>query len=138
MYVIAIGQLLIFYKFITVLNGKTDGILILEDSIQWATSTVTIASDSRLPRTTLLRTCYDNVVACAILYAMVCWGCGSYERDWKRLNKLVRRANSVLDCPLNTTEEVGDRRMLAKLTSIVDNPSHPLHETVGALSSSYS
>lgn len=87
---------------------------------------------------TLLRTFYDSVVASVIFYAVVCWGCGSSERDRKRLNKLVRRAGSVLDCPLDSIEEVGERRMLAKLTSIMDNPSHPLHETVGALSSSFS
>ena len=46
--------------------------------------------------------------------------------------------NSVLDCPLDSIEAVGERRMLAKQTSITDNPSHPLHETVGALSSSFS
>ena len=66
---------------------------------------------------------------------MVCWGCGSSERDRKRLNKLVKRVGSVLDCPLDSIEEVGEKRMFAKLTSIMDNP---LHETVGALSSSIS
>ncbi|TWW73509.1 hypothetical protein D4764_15G0009030 [Takifugu flavidus] len=68
-----------------------------------------------------------------IFYAVVCWSCGSSERDRKRLNKLVRRAGSLLDCSLDSIEEVGERRMLAKLTSIMDTPSHPLHETVGAL-----
>ena len=86
----------------------------------------------------LLKTFYDSVVASAIFYVVVCWGCGSSERDRKRLNKLVKRAGSVLDCPLDSIEEVGERRMLAKLTSIMDNPSHPLHQTVGALSSSFS
>ena len=86
----------------------------------------------------LLRTFYDSVVASALLYAVVCWSCGSTERDRKRLNKLVRKASSVLGCPLESIEEVGERRMLAKLTSIMDNTSHPLHDTVGALSSSFS
>ena len=40
--------------------------------------------------------------------------------------------------PLDLTEEVGERRMLAKLTSIMENISHPSHDTVGALSSSFS
>ncbi|TWW55772.1 hypothetical protein D4764_09G0008220 [Takifugu flavidus] len=87
---------------------------------------------------TLLRTFSDSVVALVIFYAVVCWSCGSSERDRKRLNKLVRRAGSVLDCSLDSIEEVDERRMLAKLTSIMDTPSHPLHETVGALSSSFS
>ncbi|TWW67212.1 hypothetical protein D4764_02G0002530 [Takifugu flavidus] len=49
----------------------------------------------------LLRTFYDSVVASVIFYAVVCWSCGSSERDRKRLNKLVRRAGSVLDCSLD-------------------------------------
>ncbi|TWW57796.1 hypothetical protein D4764_07G0005150 [Takifugu flavidus] len=73
-----------------------------------------------------------------IFYAVVCWSCGRSERDRKRLNKLVRRAGSVLDCSLDSIDELSERRMLAKLTSIMDTPSHPLHETVGALSSSFS
>ena len=86
----------------------------------------------------LLRTFYDSVVASALNYAVVCWGAGSTDRDRKRLNKLVRKASSVLGCPLDSVEEVGGRRMLAKLTSIRDNTSHPLHQTVEALSSSFS
>ena len=86
----------------------------------------------------LLRTFYDSVVASAIFYAVVCWRGGSTDRDRNRLNKLIRRASSVLDCPLDSIEEVGERRMLAKLTSIMDNTSHPLHETVRSLSSSFS
>lgn len=41
-----------------------------------------------------------------IFYAVVCWGGGSTERDRKRLNKLVRRAASVLDCSLDSIEDV--------------------------------
>lgn len=47
-----------------------------------------------------------------------------------RLNKLVKRVSSVLGCPLDFVEEVVDRRMLAKLTSIMDNSSYLLHHTV--------
>ena len=87
---------------------------------------------------TLLRTFYDTVVASAIFYAVVCWRGGMAERDRGKLNKLVRRVSSVLDCPLKSIEQVGEERMLSKLTSIMDNTSHPLHETVRALSSSFS
>ena len=44
----------------------------------------------------LLKTFYDSVVASAIFYAVVCWGCGSSERHRKRLNKLVKGAGSGL------------------------------------------
>ncbi|XP_051808801.1 HIG1 domain family member 1A, mitochondrial isoform X1 [Acanthochromis polyacanthus] len=86
----------------------------------------------------LLRTFYDPVVASAFLYAVVCWAPGSTERDMKRLNKLTKRASSVLGCPLDSVMDVGERRMLTKLSSIMDNSSHPLHRTVVELSSSFS
>ena len=69
---------------------------------------------------TLLKTFYDSAVASAIFYAVVCWSCGSSERHRKRPNKLVKRAGSVLDCFLDSIEVVGERRMLAKLTSIME------------------
>ncbi|KAK3567883.1 hypothetical protein QTP86_027321, partial [Hemibagrus guttatus] len=87
---------------------------------------------------TLLRTFYDTVVASAILYTIVCWVGGSTERDRKRLNKLFRRPSSVLGCPLDLVEEVGERRMLAKLRSIMNNTSYPLYGTVEILCSSFS
>ncbi|KAI3352135.1 hypothetical protein L3Q82_020942, partial [Scortum barcoo] len=69
---------------------------------------------------------------------MVCWGGGCSERDKKRLNRLIKRASSVCGCPLDSIEVMGERRALAKLSTIIDNTSHPLHQTVGALSSSFS
>ena len=86
----------------------------------------------------LLKSFYDSIVASALLYAVVCWAPGSTERDRKRLNKLVRKATSVLGCPLDSVEEVAERRVLSKLRSIMDNTSHPLHHTVEELSSSFS
>lgn len=54
---------------------------------------------------TLLRTFYDTVVVSAIFYTAVCWGSGSMDRDRKRLNKLIKRNSSILDCPLDVREE---------------------------------
>ncbi|KAI3373383.1 hypothetical protein L3Q82_021933, partial [Scortum barcoo] len=55
------------------------------------------------------------------------------------LNRLIKRARSVCGCPLDSIEVMGERRALAKLSTIMDNTSHPLHQTtVGALSSSFS
>ncbi|KAK3525880.1 hypothetical protein QTP70_010985 [Hemibagrus guttatus] len=64
---------------------------------------------------TLLRTFYDTVVVSGILYAIVCWVGGSTEWNKKRLNKLVRRASSVLGCPLDLVEEAGDRCLTSVL-----------------------
>jgi len=59
------------------------------------------------------------------------------ETERRKLNKLIKRASSVLDCPLDLTEQVGKERMLYKITSIRNNTSHPLHVTVRAVSSSF-
>ena len=86
----------------------------------------------------LLRTFFDSVVASAIFFGVACWGSSISTADRKRLNKLIRRASSVLGCPLDTVEVVGDRRMVAKLSSLMDNSSHPMWDTLAALNSSFS
>lgn len=78
------------------------------------------------------------MVGSALLYAVVCSGGSSTDRDRKRRNKLFRRLSSVLGRPLDSMEVVGERRMIAELTSIVDSSSHSLHPTVEASSSSVS
>ena len=86
----------------------------------------------------LVRTVYNSMAASAIHYVVICWRVASSNQDRKRLNKLVRRASSVLGCPLDSVEEVGEKRMVAKLASIMDSPSHLLHQTVEPLSSTFS
>ncbi|KAL3993517.1 platelet-activating factor acetylhydrolase IB subunit alpha [Sarotherodon galilaeus] len=86
----------------------------------------------------LLKTFYDSVVASAIFYGVVCWGGSISAGDRKRLNRMIRRASSVLGCPLDPVEVVSDRRIVAKLSSLLDNISHPMQETLTALSSSFS
>ncbi|TWW54691.1 hypothetical protein D4764_0239290, partial [Takifugu flavidus] len=86
----------------------------------------------------LLRTFYDSVVGSAIFYGIVCWSSSITDRDRKRMDRLVRRASSVLGCPLDSMEVVGNGRMMAKLSSMLNNTSHPLQDTLTALGSSFS
>jgi len=58
--------------------------------------------------------------------------------DRKRLDKLVRKASSVFGCPLDSVQVVGERRMITKLASVMDNVSHPMQDTISARSSSFS
>ncbi|KAI3358184.1 hypothetical protein L3Q82_003185 [Scortum barcoo] len=53
------------------------------------------------------------------------------------MDRLVRRASSVLGCPLDSVEVVGNGRMMAKLSSLLNNTSHPLQDTLTALGSSF-
>ena len=87
---------------------------------------------------TLLNRFYQSVVASTILYAVVCWGGSIKEGDRKRLNRLIKKAGSVLGTTLDTVEEVANNRTRTKLLAIMDNPSHPLHDTVKGQKSTFS
>ncbi|KAL1276246.1 hypothetical protein QQF64_035869 [Cirrhinus molitorella] len=47
------------------------------------------------------------------------------ERERKKLDRVIRRSSSVLGCPLDSVWEVGTRRILTKLTSMLDHESQP-------------
>ncbi|TWW62601.1 hypothetical protein D4764_04G0012480, partial [Takifugu flavidus] len=67
----------------------------------------------------------------------VCWGAGIKAKDANRLNKLIKKAESVVGSKLaNMDELVRDR--VSKVRTIMDNSSHPLHNTVDKLRSSFS
>ena len=86
----------------------------------------------------MLQMFYQSVVASTIFFAVVSWGAGIKAKDANRLNKLIKKAGSVVGSKLVTLEEVVEHRMLAKLLVIMDNVSHPLHETLDKLKSSFS
>ena len=77
------------------------------------------------------------MVASAILYGVVCWSSSITERERKKLDKVIK-SSSVLGCPLDSVQEVGDRRVLAKLTPMLDHESHHLQDSLSALESSFS
>ncbi|KAI3357023.1 hypothetical protein L3Q82_003665 [Scortum barcoo] len=83
----------------------------LNDSLDWSDNTNALVKkgNSRLfllrrlrsfgVQGPLLRTFYDSVVASAIFYGIVCWASSITDRDRRRMDRLVRRASSVLGCP---------------------------------------
>ena len=73
---------------------------------------------------------YQSVVASAIFFAAISWGSGIRACDSKKINKLIRRAGSVLGTAVESLEVVMERRMVQKLLSIMDNNMHPLHNLV--------
>ncbi|KAI3372609.1 hypothetical protein L3Q82_023086 [Scortum barcoo] len=86
----------------------------LNDSLDWSDNTNVLVKkgNSRLfllrrlrsfgVQGPLLRTFYDSVVASAIFYGIVCWASSITDRDRRRMDRLVRRASSVLGCPLDS------------------------------------
>ena len=54
------------------------------------------------------------------------------------LNKLVREANSVVGLELDSLESVAERRMKDEIKAILNNLSHPLHDELWQIGSSFS
>ena len=86
----------------------------------------------------MLEMFYQSVVASALLFAAVCWGSSIGAGDTNRLNKLIKKAGSVIGCKLDTFQGTVERRTLDKLFSILDNPEHPLHNLLDRQRSTFS
>ncbi|KAK0147064.1 RNA-directed DNA polymerase from mobile element jockey [Merluccius polli] len=78
----------------------------------------------------MLELFYQSAVASTIFFAVVCWGSSIRASDSNRLNKIIRKAGSVLGFKRVSLESVMERRMLNKLLTIMDNDQHPLYQTV--------
>ncbi len=83
----------------------------------------------------LLCSIYQTVVASALFFAVVCWGEGARMGDRSRVNKLGKKAGFVVCIEFDTVQKMAERRILSKLRSIMNNPSHSLH-ALGVMNSS--
>lgn len=72
----------------------------------------------------------QSAVASTIFFAVARWGAGT------KAKKKLRKVESVVGMKLTTLEEISDR-MLVSLLAITDNDSHPLHNTLDNLKSSF-
>ena len=73
---------------------------------------------------------YQSVVASVLFYTVVCWGGSTSKKDTSRLDKLIRRACSVIGMKLDPLVTVAETRTLNKLLDIMDNASHRLHTLI--------
>ena len=81
---------------------------------------------------------YRSVVESALFFVVACWGGSIKKRDALRLDRLVRKAGSVVGKVLEGLTSVAERRALSRLRSIMENPEHPLHSTIERQRSSFS
>ena len=75
----------------------------------------------------MLHMFYQSVVASVLFYGAVCWGGNMTERNIRRLDRLVKKASSVLGRSLDSLGTVVERRTCSTVQSILDNANHPLH-----------
>ena len=86
----------------------------------------------------LLQMFYVSVVSSVLFYAVVCWGGNARQRDTAKLDRLIRRASRVTGAQLDSVVAMAERRTLAKMLSILDNVSHPLHTALYSRKSEFS
>lgn len=77
----------------------------------------------------MLLTFYQSILASIIFFGVVCLGTGNNTKDASRPNKMLRKVESVVSSWLVNLEEVLEQRMPTKLLGVMDNTSHPVHET---------
>lgn len=63
-------------------------------------------------------------------FAVVCWSSNIRACDTNRLDKMIKKAGSVLGLKLESLETVVESKMLNEIFPIIDNDQHPLHHTV--------
>ena len=73
----------------------------------------------------MLEIFYQSVVTSALFFAVVCWRSSTGADDTNRLNKVIKKASSIISCKPDTFEVAAERRTPNKLLSIMDNPDHP-------------
>ena len=70
---------------------------------------------------------YQSVMASVLSYTVACWGGSIRKRDAGRLDRLVRKAESVVGTELEALTTTAEKRTLSRLDSIMDNYYHPLY-----------
>ena len=70
---------------------------------------------------------YQSVMASVLFFGITCWGGNNRASDTLNLDRLVRRAGSIVGSELEGVGVVARRRTSSKLDSILKNTSHPLH-----------
>ena len=86
----------------------------------------------------MLNMFYQTVLNSVLTFAVVCWGCSVGVCDKERLNKLIKKATSVVGQKLETVDSVFEKRLVTKVLKIERNESHPMHNILWECRSSFS
>ena len=70
---------------------------------------------------------YHTITESALFYAVGCWGSCTKDEHCRRLDKLVKKASSVVGGGLGPLSAVVEQRMRRKSYSVLENNKHSLH-----------
>ncbi|XP_051791640.1 uncharacterized protein LOC127530035 [Erpetoichthys calabaricus] len=114
----------------------------LDDKLDWTANTDALCKKGQSPLyflrrlasfnicNKMLQMFYQTVVASALFYTVVCWGGSIKKRDASCLDKLVRKASSIVGMELDSLTSVAEQQALSRLLSIMENPLHPLNRII--------
>ena len=86
----------------------------------------------------LLHVFYQGILASVLFYAVLCWGGSITAIDKNRINKMIKKAGSVIGLPLDSLETIIAKRTRTKLNTILSFDGHPLYNIFYSLRSSFS
>jgi len=111
--------------------------VVLDNKLEWSANIETVyrRGQSRLfflRRLRYFNVCsdmicmfYHTVIESPLFYAVVCWGSCTTDKKCRRLDKLVKKASSVVGRRLDPLSAVVEQRMRRKLYSVLENNKHP-------------
>lgn len=86
----------------------------------------------------LLGIFYQGILASVLFYAVLCWGGSISTDDKNRINKIIKRAGSVIGLNPDKLEVIVEKRTRTKLKTVLLYDNHPLHNIFRDLKSSFS
>ena len=75
----------------------------------------------------ILNIFYHEILESVLFYAVACWGGSLTVEDRNRLNKLIRKAGSIIGSCQSSVEEILEKRVMRKMRSVLSRDDHPLH-----------
>ena len=130
----------------TVQTCKYRGV-VLDNKLEWSANIEAVYRRGRLflRRLRSFNVCsdiicmfYHTIIESALFYAVVCWGSCTTGKNCRRLDKLVKKASSVVGRRLDPLSAVVEQQMRRKLYSALDSNRHPLHSILAGQRSSCS
>jgi hypothetical protein len=71
---------------------------------------------------------YDSVVESVWRYCLLCWGGNVAKGDRERIDRIVKEAGRIIGVSRQDFETAYTDLLIKKLTDVMDDASHPLHD----------
>ena len=71
---------------------------------------------------------YESVIASVWRYCLSCWGGNVSQGGRDKINRIVNQAGRMISEPRQNLEDAYADLLITKLTNVMDDASHPLHD----------